>query len=140
MEMHPSHSRVMKSTPYSISLAHTSVGAFTTAVLLRPDEAKNRSVSVQGELSSWHGLIKILERLQNKKWDITYTSIPDVEAQEKEAWGKGDPSAVRLNLRRCMGTGNAKLDHVDNDLFSDFKATTNLEKIAMVALERQGLL
>lgn len=71
---------------------------------------------------------------------MTYTSIGDVEKKEAEAWSKGDPAAVRLNLRRCMGTGNAKLNDVNNDLFPEVKIQTDLKTIAKKALTKQGLL
>jgi len=120
--------------------SYEDVGEFVVAVLQRPGETHNKLVCVQGQLSSWNEIVKILEGLQSRKYTVTYTSIAEVEEKETEAWKKGDPSAARLNLRRCMGTGNAKLDNVDNDLFPEFKATTSLENIARAALTKQGLL
>ena len=139
MVMHRSHLPVTKSGLQRFT-ADCSVGAFAVSVLLHPEQTKNKLVCVEGQPSSWNGIIIILEKLQSTKYTVTYQSIAEVEALEAEAWGKKDPSAVRLNLRRCMGTGNAKLTQVDNDLFPDFKATTNLESLAKAALVKQGLL
>lgn len=121
-------------------LADYSVGSFVVSVLLHPEETKNKLVCVEGQQSSWNGIVRILEKLQSTKYAVTYQSIAEVQALETEAWAKKDPGAVRLNLRRCMGTGNAKLTKVDNDMFPDFKATTNLESLAKAALVKQGLL
>jgi len=139
MEMRQSHSPAMQSI-LSLFLAKFSVGAFVVSVLLHPEETKNKLVCVEGQPSSWNEIVRILEKLQSSKYSVTYQSIAEVEALEAEAWSKKDPGAVRLNLRRCMGTGNAKLGQVDNDLFPDFKATTNLESLARAALVKQGLL
>jgi hypothetical protein len=117
-----------------------SVGNFVVAVLRHPAETHNQLVCVQGQLSSWNGIVEILEELQSTKYTVTYKSIADAEAMEEVAWRKGDPNAVRLNLRRCMGTGNAKLETVSNDLFPEFKATTDLKRIARKALIKQELL
>lgn len=117
-----------------------SVGAFVVAVLRQPEKTHNKLICVQGQLSSWNEIVRILERLQSTKYTVTYTSIDDVEKKEAEAWSKGDPAAVRLNLRRCMGTGNAKLNNVNNDLFPEVKVQTDLETIAKKALTKQGLL
>lgn len=139
MEMQQSHSPAMKSmTPaYGVDV---SVGAFVVAVLRKPMETQNTLICVQGQLSSWNEIVRIMEGLQSRKYTVTYESIAEVEAREAEAWKKGDPSAVRLNLRRCMGTGNAKLNNVNNDLFPEVKVTTSLENIARKALTKQGLL
>ena len=139
MEMHRSHSPVTKSG-LQCFIADCSVGAFVVSVLLHPEQTENKLVCVEGQPSSWNGVIKILEKLQSTKYTVTYQSIAEVQALEAEAWGKKDPGAVRLNLRRCMGTGNAKLVKVDNNLFPDFKATTNLESLAKATLVKQGLL
>jgi hypothetical protein len=95
---------------------------------------------VQGQRSSWNEIVRILENLQGTKYTVTYTSIAEVEEKEADGWKKGDPIAVRLNLRRCMGTGNAQLLNVNNDLFPEVKASTNLENVARKALTKQGLL
>jgi len=139
MEMRRSHSPVTKSG-LQCFIADCSVGAFVVSVLLHPEQTKNKLVCVEGVASSWNGIIKILEKLQSAKYTVTYQSIAEVEVLEAEAWGKKDPGAVRLNLRRCMGTGNAKLAKVDNKLFPDFEATTNLESLARATLVKQGLL
>lgn len=66
-------------------------------------------------------------------------SLADAEAKEAEAWGNDITMALRYNLRRCMGTGNAQLKHIDNGLFPEAKASTNLEGIAKKALIKKGL-
>ena len=137
--MRRSHSPATKSRLLHFQ-TDCSVGAFVVSVLLHPEQTKNKLVSVEGQLSSWNGIVKILEKLQSTKYTVTYQSTAEVEALEAEAWGKKDPDAVRLNLRRCMGTGNAKLGNVDNAMFEDFIATTNLESLARTALVKQGLL
>lgn len=139
MEMRQSHSPAMKSS-LQYGLADCSVGSFVVSVLLHPEETKNKLVCVEGQSSSWNGIVRILEKLQSTKYAVTYQSIAEVQALETEAWGRKDPGAVRLNLRRCMGTGNAKLTKADNGMFPDFKATTNLESLAKAALVKQGLL
>jgi hypothetical protein len=120
--------------------ANISVGNFVVAILLHPEETENRLISVQGQLSSWDEIISILEKLQGVKYSVKYTSLQDAEEAEEQAWIDGSPAAFRLNLRRCMGTGNAKLENVDNGLFPEVKVTTNLEEIAKKALVKKGLL
>jgi len=110
------------------------------AVLGHPEETKNKLVCVQGQLSSWGGIIRILEKLQGVKYTIKTVPIAEAEAAEKQAWAEKNPAAVRMNLRRCMGTGNAQLKQVDNDKFPEFKATTDLEAIAKKSLIKKGLL
>jgi hypothetical protein len=117
-----------------------SVGAFVVAVIRKPAETQNKLICVQGQLSSWNEIVRILEGLQSTKYTVTYTSIAEAEVQEAKAWKNGDPSAFRLNLRRCIGTGNAKLNNVNNDLFPEVKVTTSLENSARKALTKQGLL
>jgi hypothetical protein len=136
--MHQYRSQAMKSTSQFIPPSFYSIGAFTTAVLRHPAETRNKLVCVEGQRGSWNAIVKILESLQKTKYTVAYTSIEDAQVQESEAWSKGDPTAARLNLRRCMGTGNGKLDKVDNDLFPEFKATTDLESIARTELRRRG--
>jgi hypothetical protein len=117
-----------------------SVGNFVVAILLHPEETQNKLICVQGQLSSWDEIVAILEKLQGTKYKVTYTSIADAEAMEEQAWAEGSPNAFRLNLRRCMGTGNAKLEHVDNAMFPEVQVTTDLEAIAKKALQKKGLL
>ena len=120
--------------------ANISVGNFVVATLLHPEETENRLICVQGQLSSWDEIISILEKLQGVKYSVKYTSLQDAEEVEERAWLEGSPFAFRLNLRRCMGTGNAKLENVDNGMFPEVKVTTNLEEIAKKALIKKGLL
>ena len=116
------------------------MGNFTVATLRHPEETKNKLVCVQGEPSSWGGIVRVLEKLQGAKYTIKTVSIADAEAAEKQAWAEKNPVAVRMNLRRCMGTGNAQLTQVDNDKFPEFKATTDLEAIGKRVLTKKGLL
>ena len=133
------HLPVMKSILLNFT-ADGSVGAFVVAVLRHPGKTHNKLICVQGQLSSWNEIVRILEGLQSTRYIVTHTSIADVEKKEAEARSKGDPAAVRLSLRRSMGTGNAKLNNVDNDLFPEVKVQTDLESIARKALAKQGLL
>jgi hypothetical protein len=71
---------------------------------------------------------------------VTFTSLVEAEEKLAEAWGKDVPAAARLTIRICMGSGNAQLKIVDNDLFPEVKPTTNLESIAKKALTKQGLI
>ena len=134
-----SHSPTMKSILFIVS-TDGSVGAFVVAALRHPGKTQNKPVCVQGQLSSWNEIVRILEGLQSTKYTVTYTSIADVEKMEAEAWSKGDPAAVRLNVRRCMGTGNAKLENVSNNLSPEANIQTDLESIAKKVLMKQGLL
>lgn len=120
--------------------AKNSVGNFVVAILLHPEETKNRLICVQGQLSCWDEIIASLEKLQGVKYSVKYTSLQDAEELEERAWSEGTPLAFRLNLRRCMGTGNAKLENVDNEMFPEVKVTTNMEEIAKKALIKKGLL
>ena len=116
------------------------MGNFVVAVLLHPAETRNKVICVEGQQSSWDEIISILEKLQGTKYSVKYTSIAEAEPIEEEAWADGNPVAFRLNLRRCMGTGNAKLEHVDNGMFPEVKVTTDLEAIAKKSLIKKGLL
>ena len=124
----------------SVAYEVFSVGNFVVAILLHPEETQNKLICVEGQVSSWDEIISFLEKLQGTKYTVKYTSIADAEAMEEEAWREGSPTAIRLNLRRCMGTGNAKLEHVDNAMFPEVKVTTDLEAIAKKALIAKGLL
>ena len=126
--------------PFILQNTYISLGNFVVAILLHPEETRNKTICVEGQRSSWDEIISIFEKLQGTKYSVKYTSIAEAEAMEEQAWAEGSPAAFRLNLRRCMGTGNAKLEHVDNGMFPEVKVTTDLEAIAKKTLIKKGLL
>ena len=130
----------MKSISFFSVSHYSSVGEFTVAVLQHPAETRNKLIRVHGQRSSWNGIVKVLEKVQSAKYTVTYTSISEAEAKEAGLWKTDLPVAVRLNLRRCMGTGNANFAGIDNGLFPEVRPTTNLESIARKALTNKGCL
>jgi len=129
-----------ESATFLIQNTYSSMGNFVVAILLQPAETRNKVIRVEGQQSSWDEIISILEKLQGTKYSVKYTSIVEAEPIEEDAWEDGNPAAFRLNLRRCMGTGNAKLEPVDNGMFPEVKVTTDLEAIAKKTLIKKGLL
>jgi hypothetical protein len=119
---------------------YISAAAFVVAVLSLPEETKNTTIRVEGAIASWNQVIKLLEKIQGRKYTVAYQSTEDAQAKEIEFWAGGDPRAARYALRRVMAEGNAKLPVVQNDLFPEVKATTNLQNIITEVLREKGLL
>ena len=98
------------------------------------EETKNTTIRVEGTVATWNDIIRLLEKVQGEKYAVTYESIEEAQAKEKQAWDAADPRAARFALRRVMAQGNAKLPLVQNSLFPEVKVTTNLEAIIRAAL------
>jgi hypothetical protein len=105
------------------------------AVLSHPEETKNTTVRVEGTVASWNDIIKLLEKVQGKKYTVNYLSIEDAQVKETEFWAAGNPLAARYGLRRVMAKGNAKLPVVQNDLFPEVRVGTSLENIVKKVLK-----
>lgn len=108
-------------------------------MLSHPQETKNTTVRVEGTVASWNDIIKLLEKVQGKKYTVDYLSIEDAQAKETEFWATGNPLAPRYGLRRVMARGDAKLPVVQNDLFLEVQVGTSLENIAKKVLEGRGV-
>ena len=108
--------------------------------MLHPEETKNATIRVEGTVASWNDIIKLLEKVQGKRYTVTYESTTEAQAKEVRAWAAGDPGAARFALRRVMAQGNAKMPVVQNSLFPEVTVTTNLEVIIRAALKSKGIL
>lgn len=106
---------------------------------MNPEETKNVTIRVEGEVATWNDMIRLLEKAQGKPYTVTYESTVEAQAKEVKARADGDPGAARFALRRVMAQGNAKLPVVENCLFPKVKVTTNLEAIVIAALKSKGI-
>jgi hypothetical protein len=108
-------------------------------VLSHPEETENTTIRAEGTVASWNDIIKLLEKIQGKKYTVNYLSTEDAQATESEFWAAGNPAAARYALRRVMAQGDAKLPVVQNNLFPEVKVTTNLEDIIKKVLKDRGI-
>jgi hypothetical protein len=108
-------------------------------VLSHPEETKNTTIRAEGTVASWNDIIKLLGKIQGKKYTVNYLSTEDAQAKELEFWAAGNPAAARYALRRVMAQGDAKLLVVQNNLFPEVKVTTNMENIIKEVLKNRGI-
>lgn len=110
------------------------------AILLHPEVTKNTTIRVEGTAVTWNDIVKLLEKIQDKPYTVTYQSVQDAQAKETELWSAGDPMAARYALRRIMAQGNAKASIVQNTLFPEVMPETNLETIIASVLREKRVI
>jgi hypothetical protein len=86
------------------------------ASLKHPVESRNRALKVNSFTTTPKDILAEFERQTGATWQVSYTSLDELRALEKEAWVNGDPTAAGITLRRIWTEGGTLYEKRDNDL------------------------
>ncbi|KAI1503776.1 isoflavone reductase family protein [Biscogniauxia marginata] len=100
------------------------VGRLLVAVLLHPEVSDNRALKVNSYTTTPHELLAEFERQMETKWEVSYTSLPELKAHEQAAWRDGKPAATGYTLRRIWTEGGTLYDQTDNAVLGKNKMDT----------------
>ncbi|KAK8118235.1 metabolite transport protein [Apiospora kogelbergensis] len=91
------------------------VGKLVVAALANPDASVNKALKVQSFVTTPKEILAEFESQTGAKFDVKYTAMDDLQAEEKQAWEKGDSLCALLTLRRIWAQGKTLYEKTDNE-------------------------
>lgn len=85
------------------------------AALAKPEASMNKALKVQSFVKTPREILAEFESQTGAKFDVTYTNMDDIKAEEKKAWEKSDPAAATFTLRRIWAQGKTLYEKTDNE-------------------------
>ncbi|KUI65957.1 Isoflavone reductase [Cytospora mali] len=109
------------------------VGRLLVAVLKHPDFCDNKAVKVNSFTTTPQDILTEFERQTDSKWEVSYTSLDELERLEGSAWETGNELATIYTLRRIWTEGSTLYGQTDNEAIGMTKMDT-LEMVVQEAL------
>ncbi|KAF2665394.1 isoflavone reductase family protein [Microthyrium microscopicum] len=106
------------------------VGKLLAASVQRPEVGKERPLRVNSFTTTPKELLAEFEKQTGAKWEVTYTSVEEMKALEKELYAEKKPMAGALTLRRIWASGRTLYEKRDNELLPPVELTTQEEIVA----------
>ncbi|KAK8115689.1 hypothetical protein PG984_012191 [Apiospora sp. TS-2023a] len=91
------------------------VGKLVVAALAKPEASMNKALKVQSFVKTPQEILAEFESQTGAKFDVQYTALDEIKAEEKKAWEKSDPAAATFTLRRIWAQGKTLYEKPDNE-------------------------
>jgi hypothetical protein len=113
------------------------VGKLVVAALQHPSAADDKILIVNSFTATPNEIIAEFEKQTASKWDVSYTSLEELRAVEKEAWEVGAPYATGATLRRIWTEGGTLYNRPrDNGVLGEPEMETLADQVRQV-IEQQ---
>ena len=114
------------------------MGKLVVLALLHPQESRNKALRVNSFTATdseiWHEFEK---QTGGEPWKVSYVSLDELKAMEKEAWDKGVPIATLFTLRRIWNEGGTLYEKRDNNLIEAETCMETLQDAVAEAVKVQ---
>jgi len=78
------------------------------------------------------------EKQTGSKWDVSYTSLADLERLEQKAWDDGSPVATGFTLRRIWTEGGTLYDRPSDNEAIGFTDPETLATVVAKVIKAQS--
>lgn len=105
------------------------VGKLTAAAMLAPEASRNATLIVNSFTCTPAEIANEYQKQTGEKWEVSTTSLEELEKIEKEAYANKSPGAVPITLRRLWTQGHTLYDHRDNEKLGNVQLETLEEQV-----------
>lgn len=113
-----------------------SVGKLVVAALQHHKESKDRALKVNSFTTTPHEILKEFEKQTGEKWEVSYTSLPELKRLEQKLWDEQNPTAALCTMRRIWTEGGTLYEKTDNDAIGSPSMDT-LSKVVSQSIQAQ---
>jgi hypothetical protein len=106
------------------------------ASLKHPVESRNRALKVNSFTTTPKDILTEFERQTGATWQVSYTSLDELKALEKQAWEQGGPAAGGFTLKRIWTEGGTLYEKRDNDLIGPVEVQSLADVVHQIITAR----
>jgi hypothetical protein len=114
------------------------VGKLLVAALEHPEASKNRALIVNSFTTTPNEILAEFEKQTASKWDVSYTSLEELNRLEQNAWDDGYPGATGITLRRIWTEGGTLYNKPRDNEAIGFTDPETLESVVSKVIKAQS--